>query len=294
MAGQGNFKSWPRKPSALLFDSSEENEKGRGAYGRVYSGTLDGRPVAVKTIHLILLQHPPNDRLLADFEKECQILRSLSHRHIVKLLGNFREKGDRPILVMELCEENLSQHLERCKEHLSRSLSCQLEISREITEGLHFLHEHNIVHRDLKLENILIGKDGCVRIGDFGQSKLVSHIGQDMSTQQPGTAIYMPPEALKEEDVSYDAKIDVFSLGVVFTCIATQREPRVGLYGIGQKPELKRRVQDLQPLTQPGAEHHPLQALIYVCLQDNPEFRPDVVMIRNHLHLLVSLNNCEF
>ena len=249
----------------------------------MYSGKLDGRPVAVKIIHSLLLQAPQNDRLLREFEKECDILKSLQHPNIVKLLDTFRDDGDgrEPLLVMEVYEENLKEYLTRNNGKLS--VSRQLEIAKEVTEGLCFLHRNNIVHRDLKLENILVGKDEHVRIGDFGQSKLLGDIGEDMKSTQPGTVLYMPPEALKKGS-TYKANIDVFSLGVVFNCIATQCEPTTEMVGIGHEVELKRRAKDLQAM----AKHHPLELLIHVCLQDDPSIRPDVFMVHCNLNRLVS------
>ena len=276
-----NVCNWPKKSGNLIFDANQKNEIGRGSYGAVYSGKLDGRPVAVKKIHSILFQAPENDRLLREFEKECGILKSLHHPNVVKLLGTFRDDGDGPLLVMEVYEENLKEYLTRNKGKLS--VFRQLEIAKEVTEGLCFLHRNNIVHRDLKLENILVGKDGHVRIGDFGQSKLLINIVEGMKTTQPGTVQYMPPEALKE-GTTYKANIDVFSLGVVFICIATQREPTTGIMGIGHEVELKRRSKDLRAM----AKHHPLEPLIRVCLRDDPGIRPDVFMVHSDLNLLVS------
>ena len=281
-----NVCNWPKKPDNLIFDANQKNEMGRGSYGVVYSGKLDGRPVAVKKIHSVLFQAPENDRLLREFEKECDILKSLQHPNIVKLLGTFRDDGDgrEPLLVMEVYEENLKEYLTRNKGKLS--VSRQLDIAGEVTEGLCFLHRNNIVHRDLKLENILVGKDGHVRIGDFGQSKLLGDIGEDMKTTQPGTVRYMPPEALKG-GTTYKANIDVFSLGVVFNCIATQCEPTAGIMGIGHEVELKRRSKDLQAIP----KHHPLELLIRVCLQDDPVIRPDVFMVHSTLNPLVSYSH---
>ena len=277
------FASWPKKPDNLKFDTRRQHEKGRGSYGAVYKGEFDGRPVAVKILHSALLEAPDNGHILKEFEKESSILKGLNHSNIVKLLGTFwdDEEGGRPLLVMEYYEENLKQYLARNKGKLA--VGRQMEIAQEITEGLCFLHKQNIVHRDLKLENILVGADGHVRIGDFGQSKLLNDLGEDMKTTQPGTVAYMPPEALKH-GAKYNAKIDVFSLGVMFVCIATQCEPTVGMLDIGSKPELKRRAEDLHPLSR----GHPLEFFINFCLQDNSKNRPDVFMIHHSLAPLVS------
>ena len=78
----------------------------------------------------------------------------------------------------------------------------QLAISN-MAEGLKFLHERAepIIHRDLKPQNVHVCEDGAVKIGDFGQSKLLGQPQSYMKTTQPGTVVYMPPEALSGECV---------------------------------------------------------------------------------------------
>ena len=162
----------------------------------------------------------------------------------------------------------------------------QLEIVKEVTEGLRYLHSHNIVHRDLKPANILIGKDGHLRIGDLGQSKLLNNLSDIMKTMQPGTPLYLPPEALRKGS-AYTLKIDVFSLGVVALCIATrQAAPTTDIMNIGSVPEIIRRKEDLDRLE----EKHPLKGVISACLQDDPNLRPDVCFIDDHLGVLVSIH----
>ena len=269
----------PPKPSGLVV----VQERARGSYGTVHSGELDGKPVVIKKLHHLLLQAPNNDKLLSDFYRECRILSTVRHANVVRFIGAYwdQEEGE-PLLVMEAAKENLKQYLERNKAKLS--VERQLVICSNMTEGLSYLHgrAEPIIHRDLKPENVLVWEDGAVKIGDFGQSKLLDNPGEHMKTRQPGTIAYMPPEALKKNP-RYTSKVDVFSLGAVMLQVCTQSPPSVSLEGIGRDPEVERRKDDLALLS----DTHPVKPLIIWCLQDNHESRPDVRSTHDQVKLLV-------
>ena len=276
----------PPKPVGLVIGQ----ERARGSYGTVHFGDLDGKPVVIKKLHHLLLQAPNNDKVLSDFYRECRILSTARHAHVVRFIGAYwDQEAKEPLLVMEAAKENLKQYLERNKAHLG--VEKQLLICSSMTEGLSFLHgrAEPIIHRDLKPENVLVCVDGAVKIGDFGQSKLLDHPQECMKTTQPGTIRYMPPEALRKNP-QYTSKVDVFSLGVVFLEVCTQSPSSVWLEGICREPEVERRKDDLALL----GDTHPLKPLIIWCLQDNHESRPDVNSTHNHVKLLVCYHEVGF
>ena len=275
MAGQ----ELPPKPAGLVIGQ----ERARGSYGTVHSGELDGSPVVVKKLHHVLLQAPDNDKLMSDFYRECRILSTIRHANVVRFIGAYwDQEAKEPLLVMEAAKKNLREFLERNKAHLG--LEKQLAICSNMAEGLKFLHERAepIIHRDLKPENVLVWEDGTVKIGDFGQSKLLDQPQSYMKTTQPGTPIYMPPEALKKNS-EYTSKVDVFSLGVVMLEVCTQSAPSRSIVGIGTTPEVERREDDLTLL----GDTHPLKPLIIWCLQDKHNSRPDVKSTDSQVKLLV-------
>ena len=274
----------PPKPAGLVIGQV----RARGSYGTVHSGELDGSPVVVKKLHHVLLQAPNNDKLMTDFYRECRILSTIRHANVVRFIGAYwDQEAKEPLLVMEAAKENLREFLERNKARLD--VEKQLAISSSMAEGLRFLHERAepIIHRDLKPENVLVWEDGTIKIGDFGQSKLLGQPQSYMKTTQPGTVIYMPPEALKKKP-SYTSKVDVFSLGAVMLEVCTQSPPSVWLEGIGVVPEVERRKDDLALLE----DTHPLKPLIIWCLQDNHESRPDVRSTHEQVKLLVRMLSC--
>ena len=259
----------------------------RGAYGSVHLGELNGRPVAVKRIHRLLLdaarEQGDFEHMMTDFKRECQLLERIGHPHVVDFRGAFYdETTDEPLLVMERMRENLREFLERNRNDLSQQK--QLEVCLAIARGLRFLHTHTplIVHRDLTDKNVMLGKDGLVKIGDLGQSRLKANNTEYFSTAQPGAIPFMPPEAMQEQ-LHHNEKLDIFSLGVLMLEVATQQPPKVDLVGIGRDKEIVRRREDLSKLE----KDHPLKLLILSCLEDDPKQRPDIVTVHTKLLSMV-------
>ena len=185
--------------------------------------------------------------------------------------------------MMELMDQTLETFLKDNRGNLSKEK--QVDICQQIASGLRYLHHHNpqILHRDLKPSNILLDEDGRIaKIGDFGQAKFRPSDIQYLTTTQPGTVLYMPPEALRDKETRFTDKGDVFSLGVVMLEVATQEPPSCSIVGIDIVPEVDRRAKDLSKV--PAADDHPLNALIQACLKDNPKERPTIEEV--HLELL--------
>ena len=121
-------------------------EIGRGAYGTVHKGTYQGKPVAIKRIHQLLLENAryhrsDYDHVQQEFIRECDLLASLEHPHVVKFIGVFDVKGDKA-LVMELLHETLKDYLSR-KKDVGMEVDESCWITFQIVEGLKYLHGHN-------------------------------------------------------------------------------------------------------------------------------------------------------
>ena len=279
-------RHFPPKPPFLKIGK----EINRGAYGAVYQGKfgLEGRSVAVKKLHRILQEasHDELTSLFDNFKKECILLEKAENDHVVQFHGAYYDEESRePILVMERMYENLSEHLKNNRGRLS--LSRQLQICLEIVNGVHFLHSlvPPVIHRDLNDKNVMLTKEGLVKVGDLGQSRLKDVNRDHFSTRQPGAVPFMPPEALRES-ARYNEKIDTFSVGVLMLEVATQQSPQVSLVGIGIMSELERREKDLAKL--PG--DHPMRPLILNCLKDNPEERPDMATLMKKIQMIIEVS----
>ena len=265
-------------------------EISRGAYGTVYSGTLGGRPVAVKMIHQVLIDYASESEetleiVLDGFRRECELLEAAKHANVVEFLGVFHQDGS-ALLVMELMEQTLEKFLKEKKGTLS--LEKQIGICLQVASGLLFLHQHDpqILHRDLTAKNVLMNKHGSIaKISDFGQAKFRPSSVIYLSTKAPGCLLYMPPECLMDTDQKTGAKSrftdkgDVFSLGVLLLQIATQEPPSVGWVIREGQPEVERRAADLAKLP----EDHPLRAIVLQCLQDDPVERPSCIEVFHYL-----------
>ena len=258
----------------------------------VYRGTLNSQPVAVKRIHKSTIgkaQHDEDEvrKIFGDFERECKMLETAKHPHIVSFHGMFDDEIQQGgvLLVMELMDQTLETFLKDNRGNLSKEK--QVDICQQIASGLRYLHHRNpqILHRDLKPSNILLDKDGRIaKIGDFGQAKFRPSDKSHLSTQQPGTLPFMPPECLRDDRPRFDSKGDVFSLGVVMLEVATQEPPSCWLEGIGRVPEVDRRENDLSNVP----DDNPLKALIRACLKDDPKERPTIEEV--HIELLIIVN----
>ena len=270
-----NLSSYFRPTPPSLKVGKELN---RGAYGAVHAGELNGSPVAIKKIHRLLMEAAKEDeksweKIIKDFEKECRLLETLEHPHIVGFWGAFYDvKSNVPILVMEKMKENLRDFLAREKINRPRQMDLCLSIAR----ALEFLHSRSppTVHRDLTDKNVMLSEEGVVKVGDLGQSRLKDSSVEYFNTGQPGAVPFMPPEALRPTP-HYTEKIDMFSLGVLMLEVATGRQPSANIMGIGMQPEVVRRRQDLSKLS----DDHPLRPIILECLKDDYKERPPAFLV---------------
>ncbi len=276
-------------------------EISRGAFGTVYSGTLGGKPVAVKEIHRLLLEYASENQedlevVLSGFRYECELLETAKHDNVVEFLGVFNRDG-RTLLVMERMEGTLDTFLRENRGNLSQKR--QIEICEQIVSGLLFLHQHDpqILHRDLTAKNVLMNReDSVVKITDLGQAKFRPSSISYLSTMVPGCVLYMPPECLVEfandrgsnARARFTDKGDIFSLGVLMLQVATQVQPSCGYVIVRGQREVDRRAADLAKLP----PDHPLWPLILQCLEDYPNERPSCIEVKNYfLATQVHLNN---
>ncbi|KAM4025845.1 LOW QUALITY PROTEIN: serine/threonine-protein kinase 36 [Anomaloglossus baeobatrachus] len=179
---------------------------GEGSFGRVYKGRrkYSGEVVALKFIPKV----GRSEKDLRGLKREIQIMRDLRHPNIVRMLDSCETERE-VVVVTEYAEGELFQILEddgSLSEDLVKAVSAQL------VSALYYLHSHRILHRDMKPQNILLGKDGTVKLCDFGFARELS-LDTLMVRSIKGTPLYMSPELVLERP--YDHRSDLWALGCI-------------------------------------------------------------------------------
>lgn len=201
---------------------------GEGRWGAVYQGTWRNIPVAIK------FSSPSDVEAEATLKKEFGMLKALHHERIMTCYGTF--EGEPPggwpegVMPPAMCCELLSKgtFLSYLKENASQiqdrsywARICQL--LEDASEGIAYLHESNVMHRDIKSENLVLDSDLRVKLVDFGFCRDLAKMVQQSSKPQMnrrytvacGTYTHMAPECMSSGD--YNTSCDVFSLGIVMT-----------------------------------------------------------------------------
>ncbi|MEJ7578746.1 MAG: serine/threonine-protein kinase [Pyrinomonadaceae bacterium] len=207
------------------------SELGFGGMGAVYLATrADGKfeqKVAIK-----MLKREFNiEKIRRNFKREKEILATLAHPNIAKLLDAGTTEDGIPYLVMEYVEGEPID--EFCKDR-KLSLNHKLKLFNKVCDTIAFAHRSLVIHRDLKPSNILVTKDGEPKLLDFGISKLLDAKAEDANTVTHLGAMtpqYASPEQIKGEPVT--TATDVYSLGVVLFKILTESFP----YRFGNKTD---------------------------------------------------------
>ena len=251
---------------------------GSGSYGMVCKAKCDGLLCAAKIMHPTLYDShdPGSDSYLHKFQQECDLLSSIRHPNIVQYLATYHDPDTKlPVLLMELCDGNLTAFLERSPGPLS--YHTQINICHDIILALVYLHSKGLIHRDLTGNNVLIIAGIRVKITDFGMSKLAS--GMTALTQCPGNRLYMSPEALDEAGTAnpqnYTTKLDIFSFGVIVIQVLTRLFPEpTNRFRSVSVPNFKETVRALVPETERREAHlklisetNPMKSLAYQCLK---------------------------
>ncbi len=194
-----------------------------GGMAAVYRArrTSVGRPVAIKVLYPHLAADP---RYLERFRKEARAAAQLQHDNIVNVIDTGESDGQHYI-VMEFADGLTVEHLLADGDPLPSDVA--LAIAMQVASGLDAAHRHGLVHRDVKPANIIVTREGSVKIADFGLARMVADEARHtLDGEVMGTPAYMSPEQTRGEDTG--AVSDVFSLGVVCYEMLTGRRPFVG------------------------------------------------------------------
>jgi serine/threonine protein kinase len=192
---------------------------GMGGMGVIYKAVQEplNRIVALKVLSPQLSN---NDELSQRFEIEAKAISMLQHQNIVSIYEYGEDKGYRFFAMQFIDGEDLSQRIQSRK---SMPIPEIIDISKHICRGLRYAHSQNVIHRDIKSQNVLIDKENIARLSDFGIAKIFSAAHLTLTGVTVGTPEYMSPE--QAEGAEVDAKTDIYSLGVVIYEMLTRKPP---------------------------------------------------------------------
>ncbi|XP_062199973.1 mitogen-activated protein kinase kinase kinase NPK1-like isoform X2 [Phragmites australis] len=264
---------------------------GCGAFGQVYLGmNLDsGELLAVKQV-LIGSSNATREKAQAhikELEEEVKLLKNLSHLNIVRYLGTVREEDTLNILLEFVPGGSIQSLLGKLGSFPEPVIR---KYTKQILQGLEYLHSNAIIHRDIKGANILVDNKGCIKLADFGASKQVAKLATVTAAKtMKGTPYWMAPEVIVGSGHSFSA--DIWSVGCTVIEMATGKPPWSQQY---QEVALLFHVGTTKSHP-PIPEHLSPEAKDFLlkCLQKEPELRSTASGLLKHPFVTGELYNLQ-
>lgn len=252
---------------------------GSGSYGKVvlYRNVSDGKQYAMKVFHkshLLKLRVAPSETAMTDVLREVSIMKMLEHPNIVKLI--------------EVIDDPLTDHFYMVLEYIAGKWACDgsypgggigesksRRYFRDVVAGLMYLHAHNIIHGDIKPDNLLVTSDGNVKIADFSVSQVFEDDNDELR-RSPGTPVFTAPECCL--GLTYHGRAaDTWAVGVTLYCMV-----------LGHYPFLGETLQDTydkivnNPLVLPDDINPQLKNLLEALLHKDPKQRITLHAVAEH------------
>ena len=248
---------------------------GKGGYGSVYRGVWHDIDVAVKVIRA-----QAQEREAAWFE--ASVMQDLDHPSIIKC-HDWTSTSAGTVIVMQLCSGSLQSAIDRGhfqkdgsvfegEPDIRKVVTCALQIA----QGVRHLHDHDIIHADLNGNNVLFDTSGCVRITDFGLSRLLH--SREIESDEFGTVTHTPREMLVTGTLS--KKVDVYAFGVLMWEMLSSRRAYAGL----RYPEIvASKVRDTVRWCAPRGVPTGVARIVELCTLRDPASRLDFSEIESML-----------
>ncbi|RCV09122.1 hypothetical protein SETIT_2G000900v2 [Setaria italica] len=269
-------------------DLEDLREMGSGAFGTVFHGKWKGTDVAIKRIKnsCFMLPSPQADKLITEFWREADIISKLHHPNILALYGVVNNgPGATLATVTEfMVNGSLKKVLHRKDKYLDWRKRIMLAMDAAI--GMEYLHSKDIVHFDLKCDNLLVNvKDPShpiCKVADFGLSKMKQ--ATLVSGGMRGTLPWMAPELLTMSGTKVSEKIDVYSFGIVMWEILTGEDPYDGMHYGGVIGGILSNT--LRPPV-PASCNPEWRKLMEQCWSTEPERRPAFTEVASRLRAIL-------
>lgn len=246
----------------------------KGDNGYIYNCNWRGLNIVVKTINKC------NYKLLIDFIKEVNLLRTIKHPNIVQFLGlSFNESNNNIYILMEKI------HGETLKKKLNKlNKKTKYNIIKKLINTINFLHKCNppIIFRDLKPDNIMIDENNDLKLIDFGLARYMPESDNFKMTGNTGNYRYMCPEVFLNKN--YNLKADIYSLGLIIYYIITDEPP---FFDYSLK-NLKDYFHNDKSFNLYLISNKKIRLILKNCLEKNDEFRCDIN------YLIDNINNFNY
>ncbi|XP_028765905.1 serine/threonine-protein kinase STY46-like isoform X2 [Neltuma alba] len=259
--------AWEIDASCLKYESKIAS----GPFFDMYKGVFCNQEVAIK----VLKTENLNENIQREFSQEINILSKLCHKNVVKFVGASTKLPDLFIVTEYMFGGSLYEFLHTQKAVLT--LPSLLRVATDVCEGMKYLHQNDIIHRDLKTANLLMDENRVVKVADFGVARVEDQSG--IMTAETGTYRWMAPEVIEHKP--YNHKADVFSFGITLWELLTGKLPHehlsplqaaVGVVHKGLRPNIPRHT------------HPVLIELMSRCWHQDPSLRPEFSEILEFLH----------
>mmetsp|Transcript_26979 Transcript_26979/g.86696 ORF Transcript_26979/g.86696 Transcript_26979/m.86696 type:complete len:314 (+) Transcript_26979:1138-2079(+) len=250
-------EDWELDPARLEFGPKIAS----GSFGDLFRGKYCGQDVAIK----ILKDANENPQQLQEFMQEVSIMRKVRHKNVVQFIGACTSRPNLCIVFEYMSGGSVYDYLHRQRSSLQ--LPMLLRAAQDVASAMDYLHQRNIIHRDLKAANLLLDEHETVKVADFGVARVQSSNG--VMTAETGTYRWMAPEVIEHKP--YDNKADVFSFGVVLWELLTGHVPyaemtplqaAVGVVQKGLRPDIPKGCPEV------------LKEILASCWKARPDDRP--------------------
>uniref|UniRef100_A0AC35U847 SSD domain-containing protein n=1 Tax=Rhabditophanes sp. KR3021 TaxID=114890 RepID=A0AC35U847_9BILA len=200
---------------------------GSGSFGTVYRGHYCG-DVAIKRINT---NGEPSEKQLIDFQSEVSILKDMRHGNVLLFMGIV--KTPELCIITQWCEgSSLYKHLHVTEPKWELEITKVIDISKQVSNGMGYLHSRKIIHRDLKSNNIFLTADETVKIGDFGLATVKQKFTSESTAKlrPTGSILWMAPEIIRMKvEEPYSFWSDIYAFGIVLYELLTNNLPYAGI-----------------------------------------------------------------
>jgi len=276
-------------PPEIVRDEIEEGELiGKGQYGEVFRGRCRGYDVAIK-----VLKKRKTDDQMQNFRREVEIMSRIRFPNVCLLLGACTDPSYFCIVQEYLSGGTLAEALD--KGRLPTSFYGRMRWASHVARGMLWIHSNGVLHRDLKLENLILDKHNEVKVADFGLSDTVesSQLIWDERGRK-GSPLYMAPEVLQKKGL--DNKVDIYAFGLIlWELLACKRAFQHHLLHNNIEDFINAicNLEERPPLppegsTDPGWENPVIIDLIKKCWAKKAKSRPNFQEVYDDLNIIIT------